>query len=103
MTRLSITVDPMPALRQASEDSVDVAFNAMAAHAAHLEAAHAQKRQWAATKYLRLQAEADLRGMTLEALASEILSKPDELAAFLTTQPEPLAIPHRIWCLRATV
>jgi hypothetical protein len=81
MTRLSITVDPMPALRQAAEDSLDVAFNAMAAQAAHLDAAHAQKRQWAATKDPRLKPEADLRGMTVEDLAALILTKPDELGA----------------------
>ncbi len=81
MTRLSIALDPMPALRQAAEDRVDAAFNAMAAQVTQVDAAHAQKRQWAATNDLRLEPEANARGMTVEALAALILTKPDELAA----------------------
>ena len=80
MTRLSIALDPMPALRQAAEDRFDAAFNAMAAQMAHVDAAHAQKRQWAATNDPRLEPEANVRGMTVEALAALILTKPDELA-----------------------
>ena len=56
MTRLSITLDPMPALRQAAEDRFDAAFNAMAAQVSHVDAAHAQKRLWAATNDPRLEA-----------------------------------------------
>ena len=80
MTRLSITLDPMPALRQAAEDRFDAAFNAMATQVAHVDAAHAQKRLWAATNDPRLKPEADLRGMTVEALSALILTKSDELA-----------------------
>jgi hypothetical protein len=70
----------MPALRQAAEDRFDAAFNAMAARATHVDAAHAEKRQWAATNDPRLEPEANARGMTVEALASLILTKPDDLA-----------------------
>jgi hypothetical protein len=80
MTRLSIALDPMPALRQAAEDRFDAAFNAIAAQVSHVDAAHAQKRLWAATNDARLGPEANARGVTVEALAALILSKPDELA-----------------------
>ena len=80
MTRLSITLDPMPALRQAAEDRIDAAFNMMAAQVSHIDAAHAQKRAWAANLDPRLKPEADLRGVTVEALSALILSKPDDLA-----------------------
>jgi hypothetical protein len=73
-------LDPMPMLRQAAKDRIDEAFNAEATRWAHLEAAHAQKRLWAQTKDPQLKAEADLRGKTVDALAAEILAKPDELA-----------------------
>jgi hypothetical protein len=82
MTRVTLaSLDPMPALRQAAEDRVDAAFNAMRAQVSHVEAAHAQKRLWAATCDPRLKPEADLRAMTVEQLAEVILTKPDELAA----------------------
>ena len=81
MTRVRASLDPMPALRQAKKDRVNAAFNDVAARAAHVDQAHAQKRKWARARDPRLRAEADLRGMTLEQLAATILSKPDELAA----------------------
>ena len=74
-------LDPMPLLRQAKKDRVNAGFNDVAASAAHVEQAHAQKREWASARDPRLQAEADLRGMTLDELAALILTKPDELAA----------------------
>ena len=74
-------LDPMPLLRQAKKDRVNAGFNDVAASAAHVEQAHAQKREWARARDPRLQAEADLRGMTLDELAALILTKPDELAA----------------------
>jgi hypothetical protein len=83
-TRVTISAadfDPMPPLRQAALDRIDDAFNAEGARLAHVEQAHAQKRIWAATSDARLKPEADLRGMTVEALAADILTKPDELAA----------------------
>jgi hypothetical protein len=82
-TRVTISIvdfDPMPSLRQARLDRIDEAFNAEGARVSHVEAAHAQKRLWAATRDPRLKPEADLRGMTVEDLAAEILAKPDELA-----------------------
>jgi hypothetical protein len=81
MTRVSVIIDPMPALREAKKERVNAAFNDWAASTAHVDQAHAQKREWASARDPRLQAEADLRGMTLEQLAALILSKPDELAA----------------------
>jgi hypothetical protein len=81
MTRVSVTIDPMPALREAKKERVNAAFNEWAASTAHVDQAHAQKREWAKARDPRLQAEADLRGMTLDDLAALILSKPDELAA----------------------
>jgi hypothetical protein len=70
----------MHLLRQAKKDRVNTAFNDLAARAAHVDQAHAQKREWARARDPRLQAEADLRGMTLDELAAMILTKPDELA-----------------------
>jgi hypothetical protein len=81
MTRVSVTIDPMPVLREAKKERVNAAFNDWAASTAHVDQAHAQKREWASARDPRLQAEADLRGMTLDQLAALILSKPDELAA----------------------
>src|SRR6516165_1078905 len=81
MTRVAATFDPMPVLRQAKKDHVNAGFNDVAASAAHVEQAHAQKREWASARDPRLRAEADLRGMTLDELAALILTKPDELAA----------------------
>jgi len=63
-------LDPMPLLRQAKKDRVNAGFNDVAASAAHVEKAHAQKREWASARDPRLQAEADLRGMTLDELAA---------------------------------
>jgi hypothetical protein len=81
MTRVSVIIDPMPALREAKKERVNAAFNDWAASTAHLDQAHAQKREWASARDPRLQAEAELRGMTLDELAALILSKPDNLAA----------------------
>jgi hypothetical protein len=81
MTRVSANFDPMPVLREAKKDRVNAAFNDWAASTAHVDHAHAQKREWASARDPRLQAEADLRGMSLDDLAALILSKPDELAA----------------------
>jgi hypothetical protein len=80
MTRVSASFDPMPVLRQAKKDRVNAAFNDVAARSAHVEQAHAQKREWASARDPRLRAEADLRGMTLDEFAALILTKPDELA-----------------------
>ena len=63
-------LDPMPLLRHAMKDRVNAGFNDVAASAAHVEQAHAQKREWASARDPRLQAEADLRGMTLDELAA---------------------------------
>jgi len=43
MTRVSASFDPMPVLRQAKKDHVNAGFNDVAAGAAHVERAHAQK------------------------------------------------------------
>lgn len=80
MTRISIDLDPMPALRQVAAARVDAFFNAQAAQAAHVDAAHAQKRLWAATIDPRLKPEADLRGVTIDRLAADILGRPDDVA-----------------------
>lgn len=80
MTRVSIDLDPMPALRRAAEARIDTFFNAQAAQAAHVDAAHAQKRLWAATADPRLKSEADLRGVTIDKLAADILGRPDDVA-----------------------
>jgi hypothetical protein len=81
MTRVSVIIDPMPVLREAKKERVNAAFNDWAASTAHVDQAHAQKREWASARDPRLQSEADLRGMTLDDLAALILSKPDDLAA----------------------
>ena len=81
MTRVKASFDPMPLLREAKKERVNAAFNDWAASTAHVDQAHAQKREWASARDPRLQAEADLRGMTLHDLVALILSKPDELAA----------------------
>jgi hypothetical protein len=81
MTRVTITFDPMPVLREAIKQRVSAAFDELAARSVHVDQAHAQKREWAKARDPRLQAEADLRGMTLDDLAALILTKPDELAA----------------------
>jgi hypothetical protein len=81
MTRVRATFDPMPALREAKKERVNAAFNDWAASTAHVDQAHVQKREWASARDPRLQAEAELRGMSLDDLAALILSKTDELAA----------------------
>ena len=45
MTRVSASFDPMPVLRQAKKDRVNAGFNDVAASAAHVERAQAQKRE----------------------------------------------------------
>ncbi|WP_454629508.1 hypothetical protein [Bradyrhizobium cenepequi] len=79
MTRSTISVDPMPALRAARKAAVNDNFNA--ANASHVEQAHLQKRLWAQTLDDRLKPEADLRGITVAELAAIILAKPDTFAA----------------------
>lgn len=75
---MRLTIDPMPAARQAQKDRVNAAFNAVSQ--SHVEMAHAQKRLWAETEDEKLKPEADLRGVSVSELASLILSKPDRLA-----------------------
>jgi hypothetical protein len=45
-----------------------------------MDQAHRQKREWAANKDANLKAEADLRQISVDQLASLILSKPDATA-----------------------
>lgn len=78
---MKITLDPMPALRAASKARVNLHFDRLAQP--HRDAAYATKRAMAAATLASgvaptaLQAEADLRGITVEALASLIMSKPE--------------------------
>lgn len=78
---MKLSVDPMPALRQARTDAVNRRFNDLAVLNLQRDQAHAQKRQWASTQDPRLAPEAALRGITVAALAELILSKSDNAAA----------------------
>lgn len=77
---MRLSVDPMPALRAARKERINAAFNAAAAHTAHLDQAYAQKREWAKAQDARLTPEAELRGITVAELSDLILSKSDTLA-----------------------
>lgn len=79
--RFIFDADPMVELREQRKAKVNENFNAIATANAHLDAAYAQKRQWAETLDERLKPEADLRGITVAELAELILSKPDLVAA----------------------
>lgn len=87
MTRLTISIDTMAALRAAAVEKADAWFNQIAQERFHRDHAHAHKRQVAwdvATDPARctaeFEAEAALRGITLTALASAVLSKPNHAA-----------------------
>jgi hypothetical protein len=81
MSVTTITINnPMLALRQAKVEAVNRSFNVIAAENLQRDLAHAQKRAWAAVEDQRLQAEADLRGITVAELSALILSKPDTAA-----------------------
>lgn len=73
--------DPMPGLRLAKKEKVNSGFAAIAARNLHVEQAHAQKLTWAATNDAKLKPEADLRYITVEQLASLILSKSEDAPA----------------------
>lgn len=76
--RFTLEADPMPGLREQRKERVNQSFASLAN--AHLDAAYAQKRQWALTEDERLKPEADLRGISVSELAFAILSKQDILA-----------------------
>jgi hypothetical protein len=81
---MKIDTDPMPLLRIAARDKVDMAFNADAQRHLHRNAAHVAKRA-AAQRLLAgepvtaLDEEAALRGLSSADLARLILTKPDEI------------------------
>lgn len=74
---MKITINPMPGLKAAKIIRVNENFNNIALGSLNREQAHAQKRVWAGTNDTRLKPEADLRGISVDALAEIILSKPD--------------------------
>ncbi|WP_420132595.1 hypothetical protein [Rhodopseudomonas sp.] len=87
MTRITLTIDPMPAAREQAKRKVDGAFNREAAAAAHLDAAYAVKRDLARravagdeAAVAALADEAQLRGISAADLAADIITKPDTLA-----------------------
>jgi hypothetical protein len=81
---MKITTDPMPVLRIAARDKVDMMFNDLAQRTLHRDAARAAKRL-AAERLLggesiaTLDAEAALRGISPVELALIIADKTDEL------------------------
>lgn len=79
--RIRITamrLDYMSKRRAELKAAVNAAFNTTAQ--SHVAMAHAQKRAWAETQDARLQAEADLRGISIADFAALILSNPDTVA-----------------------
>jgi len=86
MTVFTFQIDPMPALRDAAKARVDRSFNTEAAAMAHQDAAYAAKRELAVRALTGdvselMAVEADLRGVSVADLASDILTKPDTVAA----------------------
>lgn len=84
MTRLKLTIDPMPTKRAEAIEAVNARFHAMSN--SHRDHAHAHKR-FMALSFLAgepaadlLIGEAKLRGVTTKALAQTIVSKPNEVA-----------------------
>lgn len=75
---MKLTIDPLPMAKASRKTKVNAAFNITATP--HLDAAYAQKRLWAEHDVSKLETEAQMRGMTAEALAEVILSKPDTIA-----------------------
>jgi hypothetical protein len=81
---MKIDTDPMPLLRIAARDRVDLWFNDVAGRALHRDAAHVAKRAAAqrivaGETLTALDEEAALRGLSSADLARLILSKPDEI------------------------
>ncbi|MGO3934768.1 hypothetical protein [Rhodopseudomonas pseudopalustris] len=86
MTVFTFQIDPMPALRDAAKARVDRSFNTEAAAMAHQDAAYAAKRDLAARALAGdlselMLVEAELRGVSVADLASDILTKPETVAA----------------------
>lgn len=75
---MKIYFDPMPELRLSKKQSVNEGFATKGN--AFIDVVYAQKRLWAETQDTRLQAEANLRGISIAALSAAILSKPDLMA-----------------------
>jgi len=81
---MRLALDPMPVLRLAARDKVDLHFSEQAQRRSHRELAHAAKRT-AAQQLLAgeintdLDFEAGLRGITPLDLARIIVSKPNTL------------------------
>jgi hypothetical protein len=75
----TIKIDPMVTLRAKRKEAVNRNFATLAN--AHVDQAHALKKQWATSDLDRLQDEATLRGITKEQLAEIILTKSDAVAA----------------------
>lgn len=78
--------DSMPVRRAKATSEINEHFNALASKEVHRDMAHAAKRSAAAavlaggSALAWFTAEADLRGVTVEALAADIASKPDNAA-----------------------
>lgn len=79
---MKIVLSPMPALRVSAVARINAHFNSMAQP--HVDAAHAAKRKAASAGVPYpdwFAQEAALRGITADALADLVTSKPDNVAA----------------------
>jgi hypothetical protein len=83
---MKLVLDPMPALRDLTTHRVNAHFNDIATGNLHRDQAHALKRDQAAqvaaggAAPAEFAAEADLRGLTAQALATLVLSKGNSAA-----------------------
>jgi hypothetical protein len=89
---MKLNLDPMPALRAVAIAKINAQFNTQAQP--HVDAAHDAKRKAAAAGAPYpdwFTAEAALRGITPEALATLIASKPDNVGARELARQQTLA------------
>jgi hypothetical protein len=89
---VKLNLDPMPALRAVAVAKINATFNTQAQP--HVDAAHDAKRKAAASGAPYpdwFTAEAALRGITPEALAALIASKPDNVGARELSRQQALA------------
>lgn len=82
---MRLNLDPMPALRAAATKAVNERFNEIAAAELQRDMAHRRKREIASAVQAgdeppaEFTAEADLRGIAPEELASVVLAKPNAI------------------------
>jgi hypothetical protein len=89
---MKLNLDPMPALRAVAVAKINATFNTQAQP--HIDAAHDAKRKVAAAGAPYpdwFMAEATLRGITPEALAALVASKPDTAGARELARQQALA------------